>query len=98
MRVWERALRLLRTSILPAIIFIARFLQHVLPKRFRRIRSFGWQSPAAKKKFQRIRALLDALPTCSPATVPPKLVTILCSKCQKPMHLIETFRRGPPRC
>ena len=87
-----------RTSILPALVFIAMFLQHVLPKRFRRIRTYGWQSPAAKKKFQRIRAMLDALPTCSPVTVPPKLVTILCSKCQKPMHLIDTFRRGPPLC
>jgi len=39
-----------KTSVLPTLIFIARFLQHVPPKRFRRVRTYGSQSPAAKKK------------------------------------------------
>ena len=78
--------------------FIARFLQHVLPKRFRRVRAYGWQSPAAKAKFQRIRALLDALPEFVPATMPKETVVILCPKCQKPMRLIGNLGRGPPRC
>jgi len=87
-----------KTAVLPALAFIARFLQHVLPKRFRRVRAYGWQSPAAKAKFQRIRALLDALPALAPVTVPKELVVICCPKCQKPMRLIGTFGRGPPRC
>lgn len=87
-----------RMGILPALVFIAMFLQHVLPKRFRRVRASGWQSPAAKAKFQRIRALFDALPTCVPMTVAKEPVLICCPMCQKPMRLIGTFNRGPPRC
>ena len=39
--------------------FLRRFLQHVLPTGFQRVRHFGWLSPAAKKRWQRIHALLD---------------------------------------
>jgi hypothetical protein len=87
-----------QTGVLPVLMFIAMFLQHVLPKRLRRVRTSGWQSPAAKAKFQRIRALLDALPECVPVTVAKEPVTICCPMCQKPMRLIGTFNRGPPRC
>lgn len=87
-----------KIAVLPALIFIARFLQHVLPKRFRRVRTYGWQSPASKNKFQRILALLDALPVCAPITVAKVAVVICCPRCQKPMRLVQTFGRGPPRC
>jgi len=86
-----------KTAILPVLIFIARFLQHVLPKRFRRVRTYGWQSPAAKKKFARIRALLDALPTCAPPKATKEPAVILCAKCRKPMRLSGTFGRAPPQ-
>jgi len=74
--------------------FIRRFLQHVLPRGFQRVRYFGWLSPAANAKRQRIFALLDwrapelAAPT--PRPVP------LCPRCQKPMHLMGRFTRRPP--
>src|SRR5204863_4519232 len=48
-----RALRL------PAECFLHRFLQHVLPRGFQRVRSFGWLSAAGKTNWQRILALLD---------------------------------------
>jgi len=86
-----------KTAVLPVLVFLAMFLQHVLPKRFRRVRAYGWQSPAAKNKFARIHALLDALPACVTATVPKEAVVICCPKCRKPMRLIGTFGRGPPR-
>lgn len=74
--------------------FIRRFLQHVLPRGFQRVRYFGWLSPAAKTKRQRIFALLDwkapALPSSTPLPLP------LCPHCQKPMHHIGRFIRGPP--
>lgn len=89
--------RELKTAMLPVLVFIAMFLQHVLPKRFRRVRAYGWQSPAAKGKFDRIRSLLDALPTCAAVTAPRETVVICCPKCQKPMRLIGTFGRAPPR-
>lgn len=85
------------TAVLPVLVFIAMFLQHVLPRRFRRVRTYGWQSPAAKKKFQRIRALLDALPACAPVSAPDEPAPVCCPKCQKPMRMIGTFNRGPPR-
>jgi hypothetical protein len=44
---------------------IRRFLQHVLPKGFSRVRLFGWLHPAAKVRGNRVRALLDQSPILS---------------------------------
>jgi hypothetical protein len=41
---------------------IRRFLQHVLPKSFCRVRLFGWLHPAAKIRGNRVRALLQQAP------------------------------------
>jgi len=76
--------------------FLRRFLQHVLPKGFQRVRHFGWLSPAAQKRRQRIHALLD----CQPA-VPPEAAAVpswvpQCPRCQKPMRLLGTLPRSPP--
>jgi hypothetical protein len=74
--------------------FLRRFLQHVLPKGFQRVRYFGWLSPAAKTRWQRILALLDwkaplaQVPLATPA--PP------CLCCHKPMILVGHFARPPP--
>lgn len=46
---------------------IRRFLQHVLPRHFARVRTFGWLHPAAKVRANRVRALLRAQPLLSPA-------------------------------
>jgi hypothetical protein len=75
--------------------FIRRFLQHVLPKGLHRVRTFGWLSPAAKKRFERICAILDALGACRPA--PARLpVVVACPQCQRPMRLLRHLPRGPP--
>jgi hypothetical protein len=42
--------------------FMARFLQHVLPRSFARVRTFGWLHPAAKVRANRVRALLRQQP------------------------------------
>ena len=42
--------------------FIRRFLQHVLPKGFCRVRLFGWLHPAGKIRGNRVRALLQEAP------------------------------------
>jgi hypothetical protein len=74
--------------------FIRRFLQHVLPRGFQRVRYFGWLSPAAKAKRLRIFALLDwKVPGL---LAPTPLPWPLCPSCQKPMHHIGRFIRGPP--
>lgn len=41
---------------------IRRFLQHVLPRSFCRVRLFGWLHPAAKIRSNRVRALLKQAP------------------------------------
>ena len=46
---------------------IRRFLQHVLPKGYTRVRSFGWLHPAAKIKLNRVRALLRQRPVLTQA-------------------------------
>ena len=38
--------------------FLRRFLQHVLPGRFHRVRRFGWLHPGGRAKLKRVRALL----------------------------------------
>jgi hypothetical protein len=58
-----------RTITLPAATFIERFLLHVLPKGFKRIRHYGLLGPAGKAhKLARARAALSA-PTPDPAVV-----------------------------
>jgi hypothetical protein len=47
--------------------FIRRFLQHVLPANFHRVRRFGWLHPAARGRLNRVRALLKAPPLLSAA-------------------------------
>ena len=48
---------------LPALEFIRRFLQHVLPKRFIKIRYYGFLAPAYRKKFLNIQYRLAAILT-----------------------------------
>lgn len=46
---------------------IRRFLQHVLPQNYCRVRAFGWFHPAARVRLNRVRALLRLTPVLSPA-------------------------------
>ena len=84
-----------QTAEVSALEFIRRFLQHVLPKGLHRVRTFGWLSPAARKRFERICAILDALEACAPASARAPLV-VACPQCQKPMRLVSHLPRGPP--
>lgn len=72
---------------LTGIEFMRRFLQHVLPKGFRRVRVYGWLSPAAHKRLARIQALLDWKPE------PPLQETreILCRNCEGGSRLDRTL-------
>jgi len=47
--------------------FMARFLQHILPRGYARVRTFGWLHPAAKVRANRVRALLRQQTLLSPA-------------------------------
>jgi hypothetical protein len=91
----DSSTRELKVCTVDAMEFIRRFLQHVLPKGLHRVRTFGWLSPAAKKRFQRICAILDVLAACQPAPSRPP-VEMPCPDCRRPMRLIRTLPRGPP--
>jgi Putative transposase/Transposase zinc-binding domain len=80
--------------VLPAQEFIRRFLQHVLPKGFARVRHYGWLSPAATDRWQTILALLDWKPP--PPAQPVVLKPRLCPWCGSPLHRIGTLSRAPP--
>ena len=89
--------------------FIRRFLIHVLPDGFHRIRHYGLLASAARKtNIAKIRTLLGAEPAAqkdaSTAEVIPLTLREPCPDCGGPMRIIETFRRGqlprsraPPR-
>jgi hypothetical protein len=74
--------------------FVRRFLQHVLPKGFQRVRHYGWLGAAARTKRERIHALLDWR---APALVPPApLPPPPCPGCGQVMKLIAAVARKPP--
>jgi Putative transposase len=89
--------------------FIRRFLIHVLPDGFHRIRHYGLLASAARKSnIAKIRNLLgEALPIAAPATSAEPIPLTLrepCPCCGGPMRIIEIFRcgqkpqsRAPPR-
>lgn len=52
---------------LPAEAFIHRFLQHVLPRGFIKVRYYGILSPSRRKGLTHIRTLLAACPSNAPA-------------------------------
>ncbi len=89
--------------------FIRRFLIHVLPDGFHRIRHYGLLASAQRKaNIARCRALLGAM---SPAQEPAEAAEVLpltlrepCPCCGGTMRIVEIFRRGqkpssraPPR-
>ena len=86
-----------RSVTLTGEAFLRRFLQHVLPKGFRRIRTYGWLSPAAKQRFENVRTLLNAFEAPEPARAS-LTITIACPHCQRAMRRVADFRRtrGPP--
>ena len=95
-----------RTMTLAADEFIRRFLLHVLPKGFHRIRHYGLLASAGRKaNVARARELL-AVPvrpaaTASTEAEPPPVVRLPCPCCGGRMIIIETFRgaaqpRAPP--
>jgi hypothetical protein len=86
-----------RTVTLTGEGFLQRFLQHVLPKGFRRVRTYGWLSPAARQRFEHVRTLLNAWECPRPSRAA-FTVAVACPDCQRSMRRIADFRRtrGPP--
>jgi hypothetical protein len=72
--------------------FLRRFLQHVLPKGFPRIRYFGWLANRKRGRLLPLcRVLLNQPPETAPVLSQPSAAVQECPKCKGPMRLIETF-------
>ncbi len=82
--------------------FIRRFLLHVLPGGFHRIRHYGLLANAGRRgHLARARQLLHVVPTT--AEPPPAVAaaanvqpTFVCLHCGAAMIIVETFARGEP--
>jgi hypothetical protein len=100
----ESATDQLKTSRLPAQEFIRRFLQHVLPKGFVKVRYYGLLSPSNRLLLEKARQLLPARPSqiiphpfqlCEPEPEGP-----LCPECGSKLLFLGRFtpiNREPPR-
>ncbi len=70
--------------------FLRRFLQHVLPRSFPRIRYFGWLANRTRGHLLPLCRFLLHQPKPAPeASSSNKLATWQCPRCQGPMYVIE---------
>jgi hypothetical protein len=77
--------------------FIRRFLQHVLPDHFVKVRYYGLFSPGNRDALQTVRELLGAhgsqrRPAEHAADSTSATTAVRCPRCGNAMELIETFR------
>jgi len=88
-----------KTMTLDTDEFIRRFLLHVLPRGFHRIRHYGWLANGSRvAKLVLARELLQVKPTRDPGDEPEDQATLttpwICPTCATPMIIIATFERG----
>lgn len=88
-----------RRMTLDAFEFIRRYLQHVLPHGFMKVRHYGFCSHNFSIPIQRIRELIcvlyETLREMLPALTPPKKKKPLrCPCCKKPMHWLHFIPPG----
>ena len=100
----------LKRMTLPCAEFVGRFLLHVLPKGFQKVRAYGWLAPRAKKAaLAAIREVLGAEPPEPPPegeTAPERVLRLtgvdvtLCPVCKAGMlscvGQLPRARDGPP--
>jgi len=96
-----------RTATLPAERFIARFLQHVLPRGFQKVRTYGLLHPKQRRLLAIVKKQLEphspqtvepSLHPHSTRHLPPQPTPLLCPHCAcQLIHVREIRRnRGPP--
>jgi hypothetical protein len=91
-----------KTMTLAAPEFMRRFLLHVLPGGFHRIRHYGLLANAARRhNLAKVRALLEVSAEAAPPQAPAALVapvppTFVCRHCGAAMIVIEILVRGQP--
>ena len=83
-----------KTMQLSAQEFLRRFLIHVLPRGFHRIRHFGlFANHQRKQKLQQLRALLDVFEPEITIEPKEKSPTFVCFACGTPLVVIEILHR-----
>ena len=80
-----------QTCQLPGERFMHRFLQHILPRGFQRVRYYGWRSPAAHQRWEKILGLLSWKPPLP--SKPPPLGPQQCPRCAGPMTWLGRLPR-----
>ena len=101
-RYTESKTKLEKTETLPAHAFLHRYLQHVLPRGFTRVRYYGVFAPGNRKKLETVRRILrvprEEETTAKTRPEPTEPKPFCCPKCQKPMTPGQRFRPGqkPP--
>jgi hypothetical protein len=106
-RYTEAATGQLKRCRLPVNRFIGRFLQHVLPKGFVKVRYYGLLRVSNRGLLDLARAILappaamETAATLAPASlsVPPTPVALRCPSCGQPMLMVQTLAhqsRAPP--
>jgi hypothetical protein len=79
----------LRHCTLKAPEFIRRFLQHVLPPRFIKVRYYGLLSPAQRHRLLKARQLLSATKLKTALVKPLQPLALLaCPQCREPLTLL----------
>lgn len=91
------------TATIPGVEFVARYLRHVLPRRLRSIRYYGFCHPAAKAKRLRIQfhTGLAVEFGAAPEPAPTPSEARRCGGCGNPLRLVLRLlaphkERGPP--
>jgi hypothetical protein len=93
----------IRHATLSGVEFLRRFLQHVLPRRFTKVRYFGLWSRARRVDLDRAHQVLDGVPSRAPVTTPQPVPTVhevapSCPLCHAgTLILIAVLRRHTPR-
>jgi hypothetical protein len=94
-----------RRATLPAQEFIRRFLQHVLPHRFQKVRYYGFFRAQQRPRLQQLQALLAVTPKAEHPTqfspsqdtaAEPHPKLIRCPQCGRPMQLVQRLPRQKP--
>jgi hypothetical protein len=84
------------TVTLSAERFLARFLQHVLPAGFQRIRYYGFLHPNGRDRLNLIRALFAFGPYHKPQNTPAPAAPRACPHCGGTLTLLAPLKRRPP--
>lgn len=89
-----------RINTVPAEEFIRRFLQHILPHRFRKVRYYGFLSPRKRKQLEKVKEHFSGRSISYKASTPEPLKnnTLYCPKCGSQLIWVEELprKRGPP--